>query len=129
MANCEFNGIHAVSGTLSKHVVVCNGEKITTSVVAKVINGKQKVYLRNYSRRAKPPTKSELQIRRRFAQASAFYHDLSDPIRRRYHAEWKKSGYLYRGKKYVTLRGYVIARFYAADLIDLNAAPNDQKRY
>ena len=48
MARCEFiEGLGLVSGTLHKETHYENGKRVTTRLLAKVINGKQHIYLRS----------------------------------------------------------------------------------
>lgn len=58
-------------------------------------------------------TKGEMESRGRFKRVSEIYASLSDETRHRYHREWNNARYMFNGKKYCTLRGYIIARLYA----------------
>ena len=65
-----------------------------------------------YKRKA-AVTQNEMESRGRFRRVSAIYASLSDETKQRYNREWKKERYMFNGKKYCTLRGYIIARLYA----------------
>ena len=116
MANCDFKGLKNVRGTLSKRTVRINGKLVTQRVVAMVTpSGKQKIFIREETPRKKTPTKNELLTRQRFCEAqqkaAVALHDT------RLTAQWKKcwldSGKkLPNGKKYNTLRGFIMAALY-----------------
>ena len=65
-----------------------------------------------YKRKAAPSQK-EIETRARFKRVSEIYASLSDETKKRYCREWKKARYMFNGKKYCTLRGYIIANLYA----------------
>ena len=116
MANCDFKGLKNVRGTLSKRTVRINGQLVTQRVVAMVTSsGKQKIYIREETPRKNPPTSNELLTRQRFCQAQQKAAvALNDP---QLTAQWKKcwldSGKkLPNGKKYNTLRGFIMAAVY-----------------
>jgi hypothetical protein len=73
-------------------------------------------YLSHKQVRKTPLSDNEIACRARFAEARAFAANLSDEQRQQYHDEWKRSGYLFNGKTYATLKGYIMARFYAENL-------------
>ena len=120
MANCLFpKEFGKVSGTLasSKHVDI-DGRQYTQKLVAAVTSsGKQKLYLRRYYERATPVSPSEIVARQKFTNAANFWKELDQDMKNLYAGEFKKCRYTYNGKKYGTLRGYVIARYYKDDLI------------
>ena len=64
-----------------------------------------------YKRKA-AVTKGEMESRGRFKRISEIYMSLSDETKQRYNREWEKARYKFNGKKYCTLRGYIIARLY-----------------
>ena len=64
-----------------------------------------------YARKA-AVTEGELQSRGRFKRVTEIVASLSDETKQRYNREWKKAKYKFNGKKYCTLRGYIIARLY-----------------
>jgi hypothetical protein len=116
MANCIFNGFENVTGTICKHVGRYRGKKVVTRVVAQVRNGKQKVYIRQDTERKTPLSQNEITARIRFAEASQYCRLLSQEKRDEYMRQGKKTGFKYGCKKYNTLRGYIMARFYKNDL-------------
>ena len=114
MANCEFaGGIKNVRGTVSKKTYFIDGKKVTNRVVAMVHNGKQHFYIRTDRQRSTPITEKEIAARAKFREATVYGNNLSDEQMQTFHDEWKRSKYMFNGKKYGTLRGYVIARFFA----------------
>ena len=114
MANCDFlKEIGLVHGTLSKSTHFEKGKKVTKRVVAIVRNGKQRVYIRQSTPRSTPPTEKEIIARARFARMSEIYLSLSDETKHKYAQEMKRAKCKFNGKKYSSLRGYIIARLYA----------------
>ena len=67
--------------------------------------------------RSAPVTEKEMACREKFAAFQKFWRTLPPDNKMRYHDLWKEAGYMYRGKQYGTLRGYVMARYYALDLL------------
>lgn len=59
------------------------------------------------------PKKEELARRARFAAITARVSQMSDEEKHQYAVEMKRDKYKFNGKKYCTLRGYIIARLYA----------------
>ena len=55
----------------------------------------------------------EKAARVRFKQLSGIVAQMSFEEKRRYCNEWRAAKYKFNGKKYVTLRGYIMARLYA----------------
>lgn len=121
MAHVEFpKGIQGVSGTLSSRKYKdADGNIVTRKVIVTCskTTGKQRIYLREYRGRSTMPSPKELAIRERFAQAAAFYSALTEDDKERYYRLWRKDNLKYNGKKYATLRGYIVARFYANDTL------------
>ena len=76
-----------------------------------------RVYLSKKQQRTKPLSEIEFACRARFAAAGAYAASLSDEQRKQFHDEWTRSDYLFNGKRYATLKGYIMARFYAGDTI------------
>ena len=64
-----------------------------------------------YERKAKV-TAGELAARQKFQTATMAIRALTEEQRTAYAREWKKAGYKFNGKKYATLRGYIMARIY-----------------
>lgn len=115
MANCDFaGGVQNVRGTISKSTSINKkGERVTTRVIAMMRGGKQRVYIRRDRERSTPVTDKELRARARFKEFSQMYTNMSDEQKSKYKKEWKRALYKFNGKKYNTLRGYIMARFYA----------------
>ena len=65
-----------------------------------------------YKRKA-AVTQGEIESRGRFKRVSEIFASLSDEAKQQYSREWEKARYRFNGKKYCTLRGYIIARLYA----------------
>ena len=63
--------------------------------------------------RSTPISEKEIAARAKFREATVYVNNLSDEQMQTFHDEWKRSKYMFNGKKYGTLRGYVIARFFA----------------
>ena len=119
MAKCDFaGGIKNVRGTLSKTIFFDHGKKVTRRVVAKVYNGKQRVYINQTYERRSAPSANEVAARARFAQVNRQLNALTEEQKKEYAREWKAAGYKFNGKKYNTLRGYIVGRLYAAELLD-----------
>ena len=118
MAKCDFaGGIKNVRGTLSKTIFFDHGKKITRRVVAKVCNGKQRVYIRDERQRSTPPSEKELCARVRFTAAATYWMSLTDEQKQQYALEMRRANCKFNGKQYKMLRGYVIARFYAGAVL------------
>lgn len=64
-----------------------------------------------YKRKAKASEK-EIESRARFKRVSEILASLSDETKQKYNREWMKAKYMFNGKKYATLRGYIVARIY-----------------
>ena len=65
-----------------------------------------------YTRRTKV-SKKEQASRTRFATISEAIKNLSEEKRMSYRKQWVAGKYKFNGKKYATLRGYIMARLYA----------------
>ena len=63
--------------------------------------------------RSTPISEKEIAVRSKFRDASMYWLNLTPEQKQSYHDEWKRSKYMFNGKKYGTLRGYVMARFFA----------------
>ena len=72
-----------------------------------------RVYLSHKQTRTKPLSENEIACQARFSAARTYAANLSDEQAQRYYDEWKRSDYLFNGKRYATLKGYIMARFYA----------------
>lgn len=123
MASCEFpKELGKVRGTLSEgRKQDIDGRWYTEKLVAYVTpSGKQKIRIQKYYDRLGTISDKELGIRKRFSDAVRFYKACSPEILELYGKEWRSTNHKYRGKKYATLRGYIVARFYACDIIEVN---------
>ena len=107
-------GIESISGSVKG----LNGSRLIFKTYKRPsVNRKSKtetrVYLSHKQTRTKPLSDKEIACREWFSAARTFAANLSDEQRKQYHDEWKRSDYLFNGKRYATLRGYIMARFYA----------------
>lgn len=107
-------GIESISGSVKG----ANGSRLIFKTYSRPsVNHKRKVetrvYLSHKKMRSTPLSANEIVCRARFAEARTYATNLSDEQRKQYHDEWKRSDYLFNGKRYVTLKGYIMARFYA----------------
>lgn len=110
MANVEFpDYMKGVSGTL-KTITLGDGTKRKVIVTCSK-SGKQRLYIRDYQPRSTKVTENEIRQRNIFADAASFYKNLSDEQKKDFEKQWKKNNYCLNGKKYVTLRGYIVASF------------------
>ena len=111
MANVKFpDFMEGVSGTL-RTIKFPDGTKRKVIVTCSK-SGKQRLYLRDYKTRTAPVTDKELKARGKFAEAAQFYRNLTDEQKEAYSQQWRKNKYRLNGKKYGTLRGYIVALFY-----------------
>lgn len=115
MAKVELsNGIFRIlSGTINKRTYQGPDGIHTVRTYAKTMNGKTRIYVRDEKPRNTPPTKATLLTRQRFSDCARICRDLSPEQRQTYHDQWVAAKYIFRGKNYNTLRGYIIARLYA----------------
>ena len=67
--------------------------------------------------RKTPLSDNEITARSRFAKAADYFKNLSNEQKQRYCKEFSRNKYTFNGKKYSTVRGYIIARFYAGEII------------
>lgn len=110
MANVDFpDYMKGVSGTLNT-ITLRDGTKRKVIVTCSK-SGKQRMYLRDYKPRTSKVSEKEQKQRNKFAEASQFYHNLSDEQKNAYQLQWRKNRYKFNGKKYATLRGYIVALF------------------
>ena len=117
MAICSFNSFGDVRGTISKRTTLINGKRETTRVIAQVRNGKQRIYIREDKQRRKPISVNELKARSKFTAAAKYFNSLTPEQIADYLHQFDKDRHMIGAKKYTSLRGYVIARFYKRDLI------------
>ena len=112
MANVIFpDYMKGVSGTLST-ITLRDGIKRKVVVTCSK-SGKQRLYIRDYKPRTAKVTKKEQAARSRFVAVSEKIKNLSEEERMNYHKQWVAAKYKFNGKKYATLRGYIMARMYA----------------
>jgi hypothetical protein len=101
------------NGVLFKTYNRPNGKKETRAYILPVKDvsptGK-KTY--GYKRQA-ALSENEIGVRNKFTIVSRQIKNLTDEQRQLYAKEWKAAKYKFNGKKYVTLRGYIMARLYA----------------
>ena len=123
MANAEFpKAFGKVRGAISSRKVKdYDGTVYTEKLVAYVTpSGKQKIGIRRYPVRTSAPSEKERAAQQRLAESAQYCKNLPADVREQYAREWKKAGYKYKSKKYGTLRGYIVARFYAGDIINIH---------
>ena len=58
-------------------------------------------------------SQNELASRAKFKQVAERLNALSNEEREQYANDWRQNNYLFNGKKYATLRGYIMTRLYA----------------
>lgn len=107
-------GIESISGSVKG----ANGSRLIFKTYKRPsANRKSKtetrVYISHKKKRTKPLSENEIVCRARFAEARAYAANLSDEQRKQYLDEWKGSGCRFNGKRYVTVKGYIMARYYA----------------
>ena len=107
-------GIESISGTMKGQ----NGKNLTFRTYNRLqadgtYKKETRVYLQPKIQRSTPLSENEIEQRKRFSEAATYYKNLSEEQRMAYYKPWKSANYCYNGKKYNTLRGYVIARFIA----------------
>ena len=113
MANAIFNGFENVRGTISKRTYFDNGKKVTDIVFAQVRGGKQRIYARRLKERKTPLSDNEIAARQRFKEASEFVAKLSKEQKSAFADQYRIAKGLFNGKHYNTIRGYIVARYYA----------------
>ena len=103
-------GINAISGSCKTK----NGTRMIFTHRASDKPGQGRCYLRNSKscQRTTAPSEKELSNRARFAQACARRDALSEEQLASYEADFKRDKGKYRGKQYICLRGYILARLF-----------------
>ena len=108
-------GIESMSGSIK--------EKNGSTIIYKHMKGDKPGYGRmylmprgTYQRKTKP-TEKEMHARNKFAQASYYAAFMPTPLKEKYAEQWRKNKYQLNGKKYCTLRGYIMACYYANCII------------
>ena len=119
MADCKFlSGNALVSGTLKREVFYVDGVKHIKRLEARVTkSGKQKIYIRYDTPSNRKPSSNMTMAMSRFTMASRIFKNMSPDEKMKYHKEWKAAKYKFNGKKYNTLRGYIIARLFAEKVV------------
>ena len=119
MADCKFlSGNALVSGTLKREVFYVDGVKHIKRLEARVTkSGKQKIYIRYDTPSYRKPSSNMTMAMSRFTMASRIVNNMSQDEKMRYNKEWKTAKYKFNGKKYNTLRGYIIARLFAEKVV------------
>ena len=110
-------GIESISGSMKGK----NGKKLTFKTYNRLqadgtYKKETRVYLKPKIQRSTPLSENEIAARKRFSEAATYFKNLSDEQRKQYFDEWVRSNLFFNGKWYATLRGYIMARFYANDL-------------
>ena len=109
-----FSGIASASGTFRK---LKNGDRIIVTTRKAPTSSKLRthMYFRSADsyKRKSPVSENELAARSRFATISEKIKNLSPEERMSYQEQWATAKYMFGGKKYATLRGYIMARLYA----------------
>ena len=113
-------GIESISGSMKSKNGVRIVYKTYTKPSIKRPGGKPEtrayfVPESSYQRRT-PISEKEMCIRTQFKAAVAFWMSLTPEQKKSYYDDWKRSKFMFNGKKYKTLRGYVIARYFAGAL-------------
>lgn len=108
-------GIKSISGSVKQR----NGSLLVFKTFNKPAVGRKpgetetRAYLMPKRVRSTPPSEKEIAVRQRFAAATLYFQNLSNEQREMYAKTWKRDKYMFNGKKYGTLRGYIVARYYA----------------
>ena len=63
--------------------------------------------------RKSPVSKGEIAARAKFSLVTQRLQALSEESKLQFAKQWKKDKFMLNGKKYATLRGYIMARLYA----------------
>ena len=115
-------GIKSISGAMN----VANGRQMVFKTFRRTaadgtIKEETRLYMMDKKKRTKPLSKGEQNARQRFKQATDYFNELNEWQRAEYHHQWRADKYIYNGKKYATLRGYIVARYYKNNLIPFDA--------
>ena len=113
-------GIKSISGSVKQR----NGSLLVFRTFTKPAVGRKpgetetRAYFMPKRERSTPPSEKELAVRQRFAKATLYFQSLSNEQREMYAKAWKRDKYMFNGKKYATLRGYIVAHYYAGHPVD-----------
>ena len=115
-------GIKSISGAMN----VAHGRQMVFKTYQRkaadgTIKEETRLYMMDRKERRTPLSDNEIKARQRFKQATDYFNSLEEWQKEQYHHQWRADKYIYNGKKYATLRGYIVARFYKNDLIPFDA--------
>ena len=98
-------GIQSISGTAGNFVFR----------TFRRLDGKTETRMYPYEKhkRTTKLSKNELAARAKFRLVAERLNSLSNEEREQYAKEWTQNKYFFNGKKYATLRGYIMTRLYA----------------
>jgi len=107
-------GIENISGTMKGK----DGKNLTFRTYTRLqadgtYKKETRVYMFTKHERTKPFSESEQRQHELFARFAEYWKSMPEETKKTYHENWKRAEYHYNGKKYATLRGYVMARFMA----------------
>lgn len=71
-------------------------------------------------KRTSAPSDKEIKARAQFSKFAVKYAALTDEEKRYYAERYARDNHVFNGKKYNTLRGYIIANFYALEKNGVN---------
>ena len=104
-------GIASISGSIKQK----DGRKIifktyrTPSIHREGGKPETRMYLMDRQVRKTPPSEKELKVRCYFVKAQAWLKAMPQEKIDDYHKQWTDAKYTWRGKKYGTLRGFIMA--------------------
>ena len=108
-------GIKSISGSVKQR----NGSLLVFKTFTRPAVGRKpgetetRAYFMPKRERYTTPSEKEMAARQRFAKAALYFQTLSNEQRERYAKAWKRDKYMFNGKKYATLRGYIVAHYFA----------------
>ena len=107
-------GIESISGSIKQK----DDSRIIFKTFTKPsVNRKGKtetrIYLAQKHERTTPLSKAEIAARKRFFMVAQRIKNLTDEERQRYREDFVRDKYTFNGKRYATLRGWLVARFSA----------------
>ena len=101
-------GIAAISGSMKSK----NGKRIVFTHRASDKPGNGRMYMRQEYQRTAPVSDKEIAARNLFKQITAKVAAMTEEEKKTFCEHWKKANYKFKGKKYATLRGFIIAVLY-----------------
>ena len=108
-------GLESISGSLKQK----NGKRVVFKTFRKPSVNREggkpetRMYLMERYERRTPPSEKEQAAKARFAEISERVNALSEAEKRQYAQEMHDAKMEFKGKKYSSLRGYIMARMYA----------------